>query len=158
MATTYEIRRVNLERLLEPRGAKTALAAKLGSTQANISHLLRKVGPAQRLIHEDTARAIETAIGIEPGSLDWPGGVRPAGAASALARNANNRTAAALGGEMDAALFRATTEAVLTAIQKHKVTPNNGKFASLVTLAYQRAVERGGVDAAYIDNLLTLTT
>ena len=64
METTsiYEIRRANLLRLLQGRGARTHLARALSVTQSHVSHLLRD--PSQqfaRVIHEDMARAIETA-------------------------------------------------------------------------------------------------
>jgi hypothetical protein len=74
MKTVYDIRRENLTRLLEPQGAKTALAIKLGySNGSRVTHLLN----ATRPIHEDTARAIENAIGLTPGELDREPGAPP---------------------------------------------------------------------------------
>ena len=62
--TVYDTRRENLRRLLQHRGAKTALAVRLGTSQSYISHAIRDPDDsAARLIHEDTARAMLTSTG-----------------------------------------------------------------------------------------------
>lgn len=144
--TIYDIRRENLERLLEPRGARTALAAKLGSTQSNVSHFLRKSGPYQRLIHEDTARAIETAIGLDPGALDWVDGVRPGGVP---------RTKGVTG-TIDVDLLAQTIRAVVSVAASQGKTPINERLADVVTVAYEHNRSTGRCDEEFIHNLLRL--
>lgn len=71
--TVYDARRENLRAKLEGRGAKTALAERLGVTQPFVSHLLRNPNePTARLIHEDLAKQLEEVLGMRPGELDLP--------------------------------------------------------------------------------------
>lgn len=147
--TIYDIRRENLERLLEPRGARTALAAKLGSTQSNVSHFLRKSGPYQRLIHEDTARAIETAIGLDPGALDWVDGKRPP-AVAAVPRTKG------VTGAVDVDLLAQTIRAVVSLAASQGKEPINERLADVVTVAYEHNRSTGRCDEEFITNLLRL--
>lgn len=69
----YELRRRNLTRLLEQRGpgVKQKLALALDMTPPQVSHWLRVPSKATaRRIKENSARAIEAALGLEPGALD----------------------------------------------------------------------------------------
>ena len=139
--TVYETRRANLARLLEPRGARTQLALRLGVTQSHVSHLLRP--PAQkfaRAIHEDMARQIETAMGLDPGQLDWPGGRRPAPVAV-----------------LDERLLAASMQAVLAALPPGPNTTERAtKAATLVDLVYREARLTGQVDPAHVAQLVRL--
>jgi hypothetical protein len=73
ITSVYDARRENLRARLEERGAKTALAVKLGVTQPFVSHLLRDPTEATaRVIHEDLAKQIEEITGLQPGELDLP--------------------------------------------------------------------------------------
>ena len=72
------IGRENLKRLLRYRGSLTALSLKLGCSPANVGHMIRHPSkPTARQIPEDTGRAIEKALGLDNGQLDWPDGRRP---------------------------------------------------------------------------------
>lgn len=52
-------------------GAKQQLALKLNMTPPQVSHWLREPHRAgARKIHEDSAREIESALGLPPGDLD----------------------------------------------------------------------------------------
>lgn len=138
--SVFELRRQNLARLLKESGAKTALAVKLDMTPAQISHWLRN--PKQesaRLIHEESARAIEKVIGLAPGELDRdPDTPRPAAQRP-----------------VNADLLTETTRFVLSESRAGKNTPLE-KVADIVTLAYAHAVEHGRLDEAYVRQLIRL--
>jgi transcriptional regulator with XRE-family HTH domain len=138
--TIYETRRRNLQRLTQYLGAKTALALKLGITQAQISHWLREDGAqAARDIKEDSARDIEAAMGLTPGELDWPDGKRPDTA------------------PLDSKLLAQCTSAVLLEAGKSGLTVPGEKVANLVTLAYAHALAHNGtIDQDYVRQLVQL--
>lgn len=72
-SSVYNYRRENLKRILQEKGAKTYLAARLGCTQAVVSQWLRDpTANSARIIHEGAARGIEQALNLEPMSLDKP--------------------------------------------------------------------------------------
>lgn len=64
-------RRENLRALAKARGGTNALARELGYRSA--SYLSQMIGAKHsRPVTEDTARDIETKLGLAEGSLDWP--------------------------------------------------------------------------------------
>jgi len=125
----YDFRRANLQRLLAERGAKTALAERLGSTQAFVSHLVRDPQKDNaRQIHEDVARKIEVALLLQPGELDNPPGeishIHPLQAVDwdllMLASSVVSQTAQANGIALTAEQHRRITGTV------YKVAPESG--------------------------------
>jgi hypothetical protein len=65
-------RRENLRRIVESRGGTKHVAINLLGYRT-ASYLSQMIGPSHsRPITEDTARAIETKLSLEEGSLDWP--------------------------------------------------------------------------------------
>lgn len=133
----YEIRRTNLARLLAERGAKTALALKLGCNQTHITHLLSEPSkPGHRQVHEDVARAIEHHIGLTPGSLDREPGASAAPQNSAL-------------------LEEAVRTVIAAAIEAHAKLAAD-KTAGIVRLVYEHSLAAGRVDASFVAQLVKL--
>lgn len=77
MPTVSEIRRDNIRALVTGRGALSKLSKAIGHN--NPSFLSQQVGPnPTRPVTEKTARKIEEALKLAPGSLDTPGLQPPA--------------------------------------------------------------------------------
>lgn len=137
MVTVYEIRRANLIRLTQEKGAKQALALKLDMTAAQISHWLRAPDrPGARLIHEDSARQIEAALGLAPGELDVPHGTK------------RKR-------EVDPELLALATRTVFEEARDADLG-DPAKLAEVVSLAYNQARVTGVLDREYVRQLLAL--
>jgi len=69
LVSTNEIRVENLRRLIRDSGGPSALAKRLG--YSNASFLVQMAGPSPiRQVTEKTARNIESKLGLEPGALD----------------------------------------------------------------------------------------
>lgn len=136
MDTVYDIRRRNLARLLKEFGAKTQLAIRLDMTPAQVSHWLRDPAQAHaRLIHEDSARQIEKAIGLEAGSLD------------------KDPSAPAPPPKVDRLLIQAAT-AVVTAMIEHGEKPTLKRVSKLTETAYLYAKDYGAVDEAFVQQIV----
>jgi hypothetical protein len=82
MSRVVEVRRANVRQLMGERGGLTDLSKRLG--YKNPSFLSQMTGPEPtREITEKTARKIEKALALDPGSLDQPIGYqRPSQAPS----------------------------------------------------------------------------
>lgn len=169
----FEIRRDNLEVLLRTRdrGAKQKLAEDLGVTPTQISHWLRDPRiTGSRKISETQARAIENALGLEPGLLDVPNGAAdllgvhptlPHFAPGRLSPAARERPTLPYMQRQahptpDPTLLAATTRAVLIEVQAVKGKPMIEKVANIVQLAYEHNSGFGGLDEAYIHSLVKL--
>jgi DNA-binding transcriptional regulator YdaS (Cro superfamily) len=138
--SVYEIRRQNLLRLTQYLGAKQALALKLGVTPPVVSFWLKEPGaPSSRQIKEDSARAIEEAMGLSPGELDRPGGRAPSYAKP-----------------LDPKLLADSTRAVMDALQQAKRTVSAEKHGDLLAVVYAHAAEQGYVDEDYARRLVSL--
>ena len=142
--TTQDIRRNNLLMLLRDHGSKVALAARLGVSAAYISHLITDKMQHRKLIHEDTARAIEVALRLPDGELDRPG------AGDVLAVNqpyfAPRSVPPAAQPAIDAALLKRTIGAVLAVVD----TDDQQRLADIVTLAYRHNSAFGDLDDGYV--------
>lgn len=139
--TVYEIRRENLARLLSEPGAKTALAIKLGVTQARITHLLKPIGSkGSRPIHEDQARQIESIIGLTPRALDQD----PEAPASSSPL------------QVDSRLLEDSVRSVISAAADAHSKLVADKAAAIVRLVYEHSRTLGRVDPAYVAQLVKL--
>jgi hypothetical protein len=152
----YELRRANLTELLKERGARTALALKLGVNPSHVSHLLRS--PDQqfaRPIHEDTAREIEAALGLDPGRLDRQhAGERRAIYTARPVDETPEPTAPA--GPVNEDLLEETVRVVVSvATQTHSKLVAD-KTATLVRLVYEQSRGTGHVDPAFVQQLIKL--
>lgn len=127
MKTVYDARRANLTELLKEKGAKTALALKLGTTQPFISHMLRDPKEkTARPIHEDMARQIERELGLADGALDLP-----------FTRGAPNW-----------ALIGQALRLVVQVAAALGTPLNADSAARAVRAVYEAAPQMGGVDSA----------
>ena len=68
LTEVQEIRRQNIEKLINREGGQTKVADKYGCTSGNISQWVTK----KRTISEKTARKIEIKLGFPPMSFDRP--------------------------------------------------------------------------------------
>lgn len=138
--SVYEIRRENLTGLLSEPGAKTALAIKLGVSQARITHLLKPSGPGARPIHEDQARQIEQIMGLPPRALDHDPNAPP------VARGNGDNTA----------LIEESVRAVIAAAAEAHAKLVAEKAAAIVRLVYEHSKPLGYVDPAFVQQLVKL--
>jgi DNA-binding transcriptional regulator YdaS (Cro superfamily) len=133
MKTVYDIRRENLQRLLEEPGSKTALALKLDVVPGRITHMLT----GHRKIHEDTARAIEGALGLSARQLDC----EPGSAST------------------DAVDFDMLIEAVAVALEYLRaegIPIDKEKATKIAKAVYAYGQQAGGINAQAIRPLLKM--
>jgi hypothetical protein len=146
MSDLSEIRRANVRAIIEQRGGLTKLSRTMG--YKNPSFLSQMTGPEPtREITEKSARKIEAALKLVPGSLDTPltnvprPTLRPD-----LLRDTNVDLIAnvirMVGGVCDA----------------EGAHPTTIKFAELVALAYSDSIEHNALREDHVKRLVRLVT
>ncbi len=143
MSRVAEVRRANVRQLIGERGGLTDLSKRLG--YKNPSFLSQMTGPEPtREITEKTARKIEKALSLDPGSLDKPIGYakaeqspsRPDPDVVALV----SEVIRMIGRECDAA----------------EVHPSPGKLADIAALVLAASFEQGRPPADHIKQIVNL--
>lgn len=130
----YELRRRNLTRILDEAGpgARQRLALRLNMTPPMVSHWLREPGkPRARKIHEASARQIEQALGLLPGTLDTdptaPRDLSP-----------------------QEELMLECMAAVTRAVEDYRKRATREDILRLSRAAYQHAVDNGRLDEKFV--------
>lgn len=136
MTTEYNNRRENLRRLIEQWDGPSNLAAKLG--YSNASFLVQMAGPHPiRDVSERTARKIESKLDLPRGYLDKkPTGGKP---------------------EVSTELVSTVVRYVGQACQDAGVRLTPEKFADVVAVLYQDAVENGKLREAFAKQIIQLS-
>lgn len=130
----YEVRRVNLRKLMADWGGPTSLSARLG--HSNGSYLAQLVGPnPSREVSEKVARSIEAKLGLPLGWMDREKAERPA---------------------LDDEKLAQCVRAVAAAVRDTNANPSPEQFSELVALAYEHAVASGQCSEAYINRIVRL--
>ena len=158
---SYDTRRENLRRLLQHRGARTALAVKLDCGQSHISHVMRDPHlPGARRIDERLARRIERALNIEENQLDWPNGstrpavLEPKPAQLEVSIRAHRQAAPLTPGQIDKDGLVETLKDALAVTQQAAWTPDRvERLANIVMLGYLNRTSGGRPDAGFIEQL-----
>lgn len=134
MLSVYEIRRLNLRRLMSEWGGPASLARKLG--HANGSYLAQLAGPnPSRDLSERTAREIESKLGLPSNWLDseHQGQVR-----------------------VDDEALASCVKAVAAALRDAGLRPDPDKYSILVGLVYDRWRTIGRLEEPYVNKLIDL--
>ncbi len=135
----FEVRRQNLLKILETKGARTRLAVQLGCNQSHITHLLQAPGKSgHRQIPEEVARQIEIITGMHEGELDRPPGAPP------LLEPCNPQL-----------LEDAVRAVIATAADSHAKLVAD-KAAGVVRMVYENSVATGKVDPVFVAQLVRL--
>lgn len=136
-----DFRKINLRNLIAQWGGPTALAKKLG--YGGPSYLTQMVSARpNRPLTEKTARKIERQLKLPEGSMDQdPSGSSPEPAAPV---------------SLDTELLSKVVTAIGTAATKLGVRLAPEKFADVVTLMYEDAVEKHHIDEQKIKRILGL--
>lgn len=137
MATnTYEIRLANLRLLIKQWDTVTALAKKLG--HSNASYLVQVAGPnPRRKIGERVARDIEETLKLPDGWMDQP--------------HANADTL-----HVEDEFLHDCIKMVMTCIRDLNLTFDSDKVAKLARFAYKHAKATGAVDKQDVMQLIDI--
>jgi hypothetical protein len=134
MLTVYAIRRDNLRLLAKQWGGPASLARKLG--HANQSYLTQLIGPhPSREVSEKVAREIEAKLGLAVAWMD----VEHAGYEA-----------------VDDAALADCVRAVAAALRDAGLRPDPDRYATLVSLVYDRRRLAGRLDEAHVKKLIAL--
>ncbi|MFA9288148.1 hypothetical protein ACCQ08_25485 [Comamonas sp. SY3] len=137
VSNLVQIRIANARAAFEQAGGVGSVAKKMGYSGA--SFLVQMFGPKPtRTPTEKTMRRIEESLGLPAMSLDSPDG--PAKVGTSLAAPAPSDK-----GGLDTAALSRVISLVNKLIEEEKVDVGSDKFAALVSMAYEDAVEQGGV-------------
>lgn len=135
MPNVFELRRESLRRLMQQWGGPTSLAKKLG--HSNGSYIAQLAGPhPSRDVSEKVAREIEHKLQLPDGWMDRAHKGEP--------------------GQPETGLLIDVVAAVQDALDSAGVKMTKGNFTEMVELVYERSVEAGGVDLAYLRRLIKL--
>jgi hypothetical protein len=127
--TLQQIRRENLNTILDQPYDRTRLALKLEVSQVRITHITKSVGAAGRPINETLARRIEEVLDLPAFSLD---------------RDSNPQ------------LLKETAEAVLVARDRFQGLFSQDQLDEITSMVYAHNQRLGRVDMVYLDTLVKL--
>lgn len=135
MRSVFDVRRVNLRKLMEQWGGPTSLSMKLG--HSNGSYLAQLAGPhPSREVSEKVAREIERKLGLDAGWMDKPHKSQP--------------------GQVDTSALIEVVAVVRDLLDGMAVKISKEKFTDLVNLVYERTQETGQQQTEYARRLIQL--
>lgn len=145
--STSVYRRENLRRLIEANGGPSAVAARLG--YSNASYVVQMVGPnPTRPVTERTVRKVEEVFRLPVLSLDKPVSIEFSSSERHLGRSASN---------MNAEQFVQIINAVVRVCDEDGANLSYRKFADILSLVVLD-VDRwqGGIDDSIVKTLVRL--
>jgi len=135
MSSVFDLRRDNLRKLMRQWGGPTSLATKLG--HSNGSYMAQLAGPhPTRDVSEKVAREIERKLHLADGWMDHSHKSPP--------------------GEPDTDTLIEVVALVHDVLDAEGVKAQKPKVAELTALVYERAMEGGPIDSAYLRRLVRL--
>lgn len=141
-----DLRKINLRTLIARYGGPSALAKKLG--YSNATFISQMIGPKPiRPLSEKTCRKIETALDLPPLWMDEDHETKALEVREPAATYTVTRTG------LDTELLRRVAQA----IEDAGVPFAAAKFGDVVTMVYEDAISKGGaIDPQYVVRVLRL--